>query len=281
MRTVEECGELRGALANARARGQRIAFVPTLGNLHAGHLALVKRAVELADLTVVSIFVNPFQFAPGEDFDAYPRTLDADLEKLVEAGAGLVFLPEVTEIYPRGAGHATVIEVPALGDVLCGEHRPGFFRGVATVLGILFNLVAPDVALFGEKDYQQLLVVRRMVRDLHLPTDIIPVPTVREKSGLALSSRNAYLSAAEAAAAPELYRQLCMVRDAAQAGKRNFEALEATGIRALKKAGFRPDYFSVRTASALMPPGEDDTDLVVLAAAWLGRARLIDNLRIA
>ncbi len=281
MQSVRECAELRGTLANARARGKRIAFVPTLGNLHAGHLALVKRAVELADLTVVSIFVNPFQFAPGEDYEAYPRTLDADLKKLVESGADLLFLPEVSEIYPRGSEHATVIEVPALGDVLCGEHRPGFFRGVATVLGILFNLVAPDVALFGEKDFQQLLVVRRMVWDLHLPIDIIPVPTVRESSGLAMSSRNAYLNNAETATAPELYRQLGVIRDAIQAGERNFESLEVAAIQALKKVGFRPDYFSVRTASALMPPGEGDMDLVILAAAWLGKARLIDNLSIA
>ncbi len=279
MRVLESCAALRAALAGERRGGRRIALVPTMGNLHAGHLALVREAAGVAECVVATIFVNPFQFGEGEDFASYPRTLERDLAALEDLGVELVLVPPAEEIYPAGPDRGTRVEVPGLGETLCGASRPGFFRGVATVVCILFNIVAPDVALFGEKDYQQLLVVRRMVRDLHLPVEIAAVATVREPDGLAMSSRNAYLDAAERARAPELYRALCAARDAIQAGRRDFAALEARGLAHLAAHGFRPDYFAVRRAADLsVPAAGEGGELRLLAAAWLGRARLIDNL---
>lgn len=279
MEMVRHITAVRSAVRQARHYGKRIAFVPTMGNLHAGHLALVAHAKELADYTVVSIFVNPFQFGEGEDFLTYPRTLEEDRGQLEQSGADLLFVPEGKEIYPEGPDRCTRIEVPELGETLCGAFRPTFFRGVATVVGILFNVVAPDVALFGEKDYQQLILIRRMVRDLRMPIEVVGVPTVRESDGLAMSSRNRYLSEAERRAAPSLYLTLCEVREAiGHGGATDLPAVEANGTRALEARGLRPDYLVVRRAVDLSPPQLGDKDLRILAAAWLGRARLIDNI---
>ena len=280
MNTAQSIAALRQGVRQARHGGRRIAFVPTMGNLHAGHLALVARAREVADYTVVSIFVNPFQFGEGEDFLTYPRTVAEDCVQLEQSGVDLLFLPEAEEIYPEGPARCTRIEVPELGDVLCGAFRPTFFRGVATVVGILFNAVAPDVALFGEKDYQQLILIRRMVRDLKMAIEVLGVPTIRERDGLAMSSRNRYLSEAQRRAAPSLYATLCELRDTLRRGASDRASVEAEGIKALQARGLRPDYLVVRRALDLELPQADDKDVRILAAAWLGRARLIDNIAV-
>nr|MBS0020388.1 pantoate--beta-alanine ligase [Gammaproteobacteria bacterium] len=280
MDTAQSIDALRHGVRQARHDGRRIAFVPTMGNLHAGHLALVARAREVADYTVVSIFVNPFQFGEGEDFLTYPRTVEADCVQLEQSGVDLLFLPEAEAIYPEGPARCTRIEVPELGDVLCGAFRPTFFRGVATVVGILFNAVAPDVALFGEKDYQQLILIRRMVRDLKMAIEVLGVPTIRERDGLAMSSRNRYLSEAQRRAAPSLYLTLCELRDTLRRGAPDRASVEAAGIKTLQARGLRPDYLVVRRAVDLGLPQADDKDVRILAAAWLGRARLIDNIAV-
>ncbi len=276
--TVHTIADLRAAVAGWRAAGERVALVPTMGNLHEGHLRLVDRARELAARAVVSIFVNPTQFGPNEDYQAYPRTLEADSARLAEHGADLIFAPGVDEVYPLGAALRTRVEVPGLADQLCGAFRPGHFAGVATVVTKLFGMAQPDVAVFGTKDFQQLLVIRHLVADLCLPVAIEGVATVREADGLAMSSRNAYLTAEERDAAPTLYRTLQHTAARLQAGERDFAALEAVGVEVLRAAGFRPDYYAVRRAADLVPADASDTDLVVLTAAHLGRARLIDNL---
>lgn len=276
---IEDPKELRRQIAAWRKRGERIAFVPTMGNLHAGHLSLVTAAHLHAERVVVSIFVNPLQFGPNEDLDDYPRTLEADRQALAQVSCDLLFVPSAQTLYPRGLAAQTRVEVPGLSDILCGASRPGHFVGVATVVCKLFNLVQPDVALFGEKDFQQLLIIRRMVEDLAIPVTIIGMPTVREPDGLAMSSRNSYLTPEERARAPLLYRVLNEVAEALRSGQPLAEA-ERSGVESLKAAGFRPDYLSVRRAKDLAPPGLKDRDLVILAAAYLGRARLIDNLRV-
>lgn len=281
MQTVRTSTALRSAVAAWRQARERIAFVPTMGNLHAGHLALVEHAARLADRVVVSIFVNPMQFGQGEDYESYPRTLSEDSTRLAEAGVSLLFAPAVEEMYPAGYQSVTRVEVQGLSDILCGAARPGHFVGVATVVAKLFNLVQPDVAVFGEKDYQQLLVIRRMVADLCFPIDIVGVPTVREPDGLAMSSRNSYLTAEERERAPLLYRALCEAAERLQGGEQDFRAIEAAGEVKLRAAGFGPDYFTIRRAHDLMPPGAEDKELVILAAARLGRARLIDNLPVS
>ena len=253
--------------------------MPTLGNLHEGHLRLITEAKNCAQRVVVSIFINPLQFDDPKDFSAYPSTFEEDRSKLAKNGVDVVFSPEVTEMYPQGMQHHTTVTVPDLSDMLCGAHRPGHFRGVATVVHKLFNIVQPDVALFGEKDYQQLLVIRRMVADLALPLEIVAVPTVREPDGLALSSRNSYLSADERQRAPRLYQVLQQVKARLEQGVGDFPALENDALLALQQGGLRPEYVSVRRALDLAPPGPVDTDLIILAAARLGKARLIDNLR--
>ncbi|EGV18763.1 pantoate--beta-alanine ligase [Thiocapsa marina] len=279
MNTIETVEGLRAQVAAWRVAGERVAFVPTMGNLHAGHLALVAQARARAQRVVASIFVNPMQFGPAEDLDAYPRTLARDRELLEAAGCDLLFAPGVATVYPRGSEAQTRVEVPGLSDVLCGESRPGHFRGVATVVCKLFNMVQPDVALFGEKDFQQLLVIRRMVEDLAMPVEIVGVPTVREPDGLAMSSRNGYLSPSERARAPALRRVLTQARESLLAG--NAVALvEREAEDALREAGLTPDYIRVCTTDDLRPATESDRDLVILAAAYLGRARLIDNLRV-
>ena len=278
MEVARTCAEARVALLASWRSGRRIALVPTMGDLHGGHIALVRRAGEIAPVQVVSIFVNPFQFGEGEDFGAYPRTPQADIERLDAFGVDLAFLPPVSEIYPAGAERSTRVEVPGLSSILCGATRPTFFRGVATVVSMLFNVVQPDVALFGEKDYQQLLVVRRLAKDLKLPVAVESVPTVREADGLAMSSRNRYLDPRERRRAPRLYRFLLEAADRIRGGERDYHGLGVHYMKALEGEGFRPEYFTARRAEDLASPTPDDAELVLLAAAWLGRARLIDNV---
>ncbi|HET6655424.1 MAG TPA: pantoate--beta-alanine ligase [Gammaproteobacteria bacterium] len=279
MKTAEHIAPLRSAVAEWRAAGQRVALVPTMGNLHAGHIALVERARGLADRVVVSIFVNPLQFGPNEDLAAYPRTPDEDQAQLAAAGVDLVFAPAVEAMYPHGETQTT-INVTGLEDILCGASRPGHFTGVATVVAKLFNMANPDVALFGNKDYQQLAVIRRMAAELAFPIEIVGVATVREADGLALSSRNRYLNAAERARAPALHRALSDVATRLRAGEREFAVLEAAAVQQLEDSGFRPDYIAVRDPDSLAAPGATDNRFIVLGAAWLGRARLIDNVAV-
>jgi pantoate--beta-alanine ligase len=281
MDTVSTAGELRRVVRDWRRQDHRVAFVPTMGNLHAGHLQLVQHARASADRVVVSIFVNPTQFGPDEDYAAYPRTPDEDTRALTDAGVDLLFVPAVEEIYPPDLVAAPYVEVPEIGSILCGEFRPGHFSGVATVVAKLFSLVQPDVAVFGEKDYQQLVVIRRMTRALCLPVVIEGLGTVREASGLAMSSRNRYLSDVERTTAATLYRVLCDVRAAVEGGASDYAALEAVAVAQLKRAGFRPEYVSIRRAADLAEPLPGDTRLRVLAAARLGQARLIDNIGIS
>jgi pantoate--beta-alanine ligase len=281
MEIVANSSGLRQQVAAFRARGGRIGFVPTMGNLHAGHLELVRQARLLADHVVVSIFVNPAQFGPQEDYEKYPHTPERDRDALLEAGADLLFLPGVAEIYPQGPDQTTIVEVPILNRILEGEHRPTHFNGVTTVVAKLFNLVQADVAVFGEKDYQQLLLIRRMVVDLCVPISIVGVATVREADGLAMSSRNGYLSPAERAVAPRLYAVLSEVKTRVEAGGEDVATIEQDARAELAAAGFQPDYVSVRRQSDLAPPEPGETALVALAAARLGPARLIDNILIS
>ena len=278
MQTIADIDALRVSLRDWRQSGARIGFVPTMGNLHEGHLQLVRRARSLTDRVVVSIFVNPMQFGPGEDFEAYPRTLDNDKAQLEQEQADLLFAPDVDLIYPSGLTETTRVQVPGVGEGLEADSRPGFFVGVATVVARLFNLVQADIAVFGEKDYQQLAVIRRMVKDLCWPMDIEAVATVREADGLAMSSRNRYLSAGQRERAAVLYQTLCQVAEGVRGRQQAFAELEAQAIQRLEQAGFVPDYVSIRDAATLQPIETDNSGAVVLAAARLGRARLIDNV---
>lgn len=280
MNTVKTVLELRAAVARARSEGKRIGFVPTMGNLHSGHAALVAKAAQRVDFVVASIFVNPLQFGANEDLDKYPRTLVADQEKLLEAGCHLLFTPTVEEMYPDGMAAQTLVSVPHLSEGLCGASRPGHFEGVATVVSKLFNMVQPDLAVFGQKDFQQLAVIRALVRDLNMPIQIIGEPTVRAEDGLALSSRNGYLSEQQRATAPALYRTLSQIAQAIGQGRTDFAALIAEGQQQLVDAGFTPDYLEIRQALNLRPAVAGDRDLVILVAAVLGATRLIDNLHL-
>lgn len=262
-----------------RKQAGTVAFVPTMGNLHAGHMALVHEAKKHADKVVVSIFVNPIQFGQGEDFEQYPRTLEQDAEKLQQAGADVIFAPSVQEMYPHGA-QQYFVEPPPLQNELCGRTRPGHFRGVATVVTKLFNIVQPDVACFGKKDYQQLAVLTAMVQDLNMDIRIIPVATERASSGLALSSRNGYLSAEELQQAAQLYQQLQAIAADIIQGRRDFDVLEQTATAALNQLGWRVDYIEIRQANTLQKAQCTDQEIVILAAAVLGRTRLIDNLEV-
>ncbi len=273
METVQTIRSLKAALEGAT----RVGLVPTMGNLHDGHMALVDASVKRCDTTVASIFVNPLQFAPNEDFDNYPRTLPADTAKLESAGTDLVFAPPVQELFPP-ASPTVNVTVPSLSRLLCGRSRPGHFDGVATVVAKLFNVVGSDYAFFGEKDWQQLTLIQSMVRHLGIPTTVVGVPTVRDSDGLALSSRNGYLSDAERTIAPILYRTLCSLRDAIQHGDRRYRVLERHGREALADAGFEVDYVAVRDSMTLRTPRAESERLRILAAARLGKARLIDNI---
>lgn len=280
MHTVNRLTELRQQVRDWHRQGLEVGFVPTMGNLHEGHLALVRDARARSDRVVVSIFVNPMQFGPDEDFDSYPRTLDADCAQLLPLSVDAVFAPPVREVYPDGADISTRIEVPGLSEILCGSYRPGHFVGVATVVAKLFNMVDPDLAVFGKKDYQQLAVIRRMVRDLNFPVQVVGVDTVREGDGLALSSRNAYLTPAERETASQIYATLKEAAEWLKAGPADVAALESWGRERLDQHGFATDYFSIRRQGDLAAPGTGDVDLVILTAARLGRARLIDNLEV-
>ncbi len=249
-----------------------------MGNLHSGHAALVTKAAQRADFVVASIFVNPLQFGANEDLDKYPRTLAADQQRLLDAGCHLLFAPTVEEMYPDGMAVQTRVSVPSLSEGLCGASRPGHFEGVATVVSKLFNMVQPDLAVFGEKDYQQLAVIRAMVRDLNMPIQIIGEPTVRAEDGLALSSRNGYLTPEQRSTAPVVYRTLKQIGEALGRGQADFAALLEQGKADLIAAGLRPDYLEVRHAVNLRPATFGDRDLVILVAAYLGNTRLIDNL---
>jgi pantoate--beta-alanine ligase len=277
---IEDLTTLRRRVRAWRQAGNQIALVPTMGNLHRGHLRLVQEARAYAQRTVVSIFVNPMQFGPEADFAAYPRTLARDRQLLEAEGTDLLFAPSEATVYPRPLTEQTRVEVPGLSDILCGANRPGHFVGVATVVCKLFNMIQPDLAVFGEKDFQQLLVIRRMTEDLCLPVGILGVPTVREADGLALSSRNGYLLPEERARAPAVYRSLQGAAAGLRAGRAPAEVEQQAALE-LQAAGLRPDYVSVRCAADLAPPEPTDSDLVILAAARLGKARLIDNLRVS
>jgi pantoate--beta-alanine ligase len=280
MDTVTTIAAVREHVRRWRREGRRIAFVPTMGNLHAGHVSLIETARAHGDRFVASIFVNPMQFGPNEDFAHYPRTPAQDAHMLAAAGCDLMFMPEVGEMYPNGAARATRIEVPGLSSILDGEFRPGHFEGVATVVAKLFHIVEPDLSVFGEKDFQQLTIIRRMVADLCLPITIIAAPTVREPDGLAMSSRNQYLTQQERRTAPLIHQSLLAAIARLRGGERDFAAIERAGTATLERAGFRPDYFAVRRACDLGSPDADTRHLVVLTAARLGRARLIDNLQL-
>jgi pantoate--beta-alanine ligase len=281
MITVDRIAALRNLVRDWRAQGARIGFVPTMGSLHDGHMSLLTAARERADCVVASVFVNPLQFGPGEDFERYPRTPEEDSKLLAAAGCDLLFLPGVEEIYPDGRQSATRVSVPSLSQILCGAFRPGHFDGVATIVAKLFGIVQPDLAVFGEKDYQQLAIIRRMTADLDLPVQIVGAPTVRGADGLAMSSRNRYLSAADRATAPQIYATLHETITQIAAGERDYSLLEEQGAAALRAAGMQPDYFAVRDAASLQPPDATTREVVVLTAARLGKARLIDNLRVA
>lgn len=279
MKTIREISAMREAVTGWRQDGESVALVPTMGNLHRGHMSLIALAHEHAERVVVSLFVNPAQFGPGEDFDGYPRSLDLDRRRLSRAGVDVLFAPDSAAIYPFGEASMTRVSVPELSGILCGAARPGHFDGVTSVVCRLFNLIQPNVAVFGQKDYQQLVIIRRMVADLHIPVQVIAGRTQREKDGLALSSRNQYLSDAERQRAPQLHRALDRCRQLLADGARDFASLEAEGRRAVQAAGFAPDYFVIRTAGDLgRPETADHQRLVVMAAGTLGRARLIDNL---
>ncbi len=276
MRIVHDIAPLRALLGSEYSAG--VGLVPTMGNLHDGHLALVRACRAACDACVVSIFVNPTQFAPGEDFASYPRTLDEDLGRLDAEGVDVVFNPSLAVMYPDGQRQVTTITVPSLANTLCGASRPGHFDGVATVVAKLFNIVAPARAFFGEKDWQQLTLIRAMARQLDMPVIVDGVPTVRAANGLALSSRNGYLVDAERRRAALIYQTLTAMRTAIEAGERDYAAAEARAQRALADAGFKVDYVAVRDASRLVKPGAASTQLRLLVAARIGAARLIDNV---
>ncbi len=268
---------VRARLATVRKAEKKIALVPTMGNLHAGHLALVQQARQISDHIVVSIFVNPTQFVAGEDFENYPRTLSDDLQLLDSLDVETVFIPTTSEIYGQHP-ITTIVTVPELAAIYCGACRPGHFNGVATIVTKLFNIVQPDLAVFGAKDYQQLLVIRNLVVNLNLPIEIISGATVRATDGLAISSRNKYLTATERQLAPTLYECIKRAELAIKAGASNYKKLEKEAVSTLKKAGFKPDYFSICDAKTLKSP--TNQEVVILAAAWLGKARLIDNVAV-
>ena len=277
MRTVESIEALRHQVRIWRREGDKIALVPTMGNLHDGHLRLVAEALIKADRVVASIFVNPTQFCEGEDYSTYPRTEEEDQRRLSNAHADFLFLPPVSEIYTPGA--KTSITVAGLSDIHCGKLRKGHFSGVATIVCKLLNMVQPDIALFGEKDYQQLAVIRRMVLDLNMQVQIHGVATFRESDGLAMSSRNGYMTTEQRRVAPQLYRALSDAHDAVMARGADYSKIEQEQIRSLQMAGFIPEYFSICRSDDLQPATGDDHKLVILAAAKLGKARLIDNVQ--
>lgn len=277
MLIIETLPLLRQQIRRLRMEGKRVALVPTMGNLHDGHMKLVDEAKARADVVVVSIFVNPMQFDRPEDLARYPRTLQEDCEKLNKHKVDLVFAPSVKEIYPNGTETHTYVDVPGLSTMLEGASRPGHFRGVSTIVSKLFNLVQPDIACFGEKDFQQLALIRKMVADMGFDIEIIGVPIMRAKDGLALSSRNGYLTAEQRKIAPALYKVLSSIADKLQAGERDLDEIIAIAGQELNEKGFRADDIQIRDADTLLEVSENSKRAVILVAAWLGDARLIDN----
>ncbi|PXW88896.1 pantothenate synthetase [Nitrosomonas sp. Nm84] len=274
MKTFTDIIALRNSLSNK----QRIAFVPTMGNLHAGHLALIKQAKQLSDCVVASIFVNRLQFLPHEDFDCYPRTFDNDCKLLAELNVNTLFAPNEEILFPTQ--QEFLLALPSVADTLEGEFRPGFFRGVATIVLKLFNIIQPSLAVFGKKDYQQLHIVREMVRQLNLPVEIIAGETVRAPDGLALSSRNQYLNKAQRLEACNLYQTLLQLKQEIISGRKDFPVLQENATKNLVKRGWKVDYIRIQKRSSLLPAHSDDNDLVILGAAWLDKTRLIDNMEI-
>ncbi|EEW3639895.1 pantoate--beta-alanine ligase [Escherichia coli] len=277
MLIIETLPLLRQQIRRLRMEGKRVALVPTMGNLHDGHMKLVDEAKARADVVVVSIFVNPMQFDRPEDLARYPRTLQEDCEKLNKRKVDLVFAPSVKEIYPNGTETHTYVDVPCLSTMLEGASRPGHFRGVSTIVSKLFNLVQPDIACFGEKDFQQLALIRKMVADMGFDIEIVGVPIMRAKDGLALSSRNGYLTAEQRKIAPGLYKVLSSIADKLQAGERDLDEIIAIAGQELNEKGFRADDIQIRDADTLLEVSETSKRAVILVAAWLGDARLIDN----
>ncbi|EFN8641383.1 pantoate--beta-alanine ligase [Escherichia coli] len=277
MLIIETLPLLRQQIRRLRMEGKRVALVPTMGNLHDGHMKLVDEAKARADVVVVSIFVNPMQFDRPEDLARYPRTLQEDCEKLNKRKVDLVFAPSVKEIYPNGTETHTYVDVPGLSTMLEGASRPGHFRGVSTIVSKLFNLVQPDIACFGEKDFQQLALIRKMVADMGFDIEIVGVPIMRAKDGLALSSRNGYLTAEQRIIAPGLYKVLSSIADKLQAGERDLDEIIAIAGQELNEKGFRADDIQIRDADTLLEVSENSKRAVILVAAWLGDARLIDN----
>lgn len=280
MQTVHTISELRALVRSQKQAGKKVAFVPTMGNLHEGHLSLIDRAKQSAEFVVSSIFVNPMQFGANEDLDAYPRTLERDTELLSERGCDLLFAPGVKEIYPNGTEEETKVDVPALGEFHCGASRPGHFIGVATVVTKLFNMVQPDIAVFGEKDYQQLAVIRKMTLDLCMPIEIVGVPTSREENGLARSSRNGYLSEEEKLNAATLYKVISDCKKGLESSAISLKDAQAQAMQRLEEQGFKVDYFNFANPVTLSPSEEQDKELILLVAAWLGTPRLIDNISV-
>ena len=280
MQTAHTVSQVREVVRGWHREGLSVGFVPTMGNLHSGHISLVREALARCDKVVVSIFVNPTQFGPNEDFDRYPRTLDADAAQLVDAGAALLFAPSVEEMYPLGKNQ-TWVDVDGLGDYLCGASREGHFRGVTTVVSKLFNIVQPDVAVFGEKDFQQLAILRRMCEELLFPIKIVGAPTSRENDGLAKSSRNGFLSESERKLAPAIHSNLQALRSDIERGERDYRALEQRYTDQLNGAGFQVDYLTIADSRTLAPADKSDAHLVIAVAAKLGQTRLIDNVSLA
>lgn len=280
MQVISDITELRELRRRWQLEGKVIAFAPTMGNLHEGHFQLAKEARKVADIVVVSIFVNPLQFGPDEDLDSYPRTLQNDLAGLEALGVDVVFTPQVSDIYSRGIEQQTFVEVPGLSYMICGASRPGHFRGVATIVCKLFNMVQPNHAFFGEKDFQQLQVIRAMVTDLSMNLQIHGVPTVRENDGLAMSSRNNYLSSENRQLAPNLYQNMMAIAEKIELGRRDFSVIIQEHAAQLTDLGFKVDYIEIRSTDTLLPPGHEDNEIAILMAAFLGKTRLIDNCRV-
>lgn len=281
MQIITDILDLREIRRTWQSSAKVIAFVPTMGNLHQGHLNLVREAKKNADIVVVSIFVNPMQFGPDEDLDAYPRTLESDKSLLENLGVDVLFMPQVSDIYARGLEQQTFVEVPGLSYMICGASRPGHFRGVATIVCKLFNMVQPNLAFFGEKDFQQLQVIKAMVTDLSMNLKVFGVATTRESDGLAMSSRNQYLKEEERKLAPTLYKKMHELVGEIYAGRRDYSKLLQGYKLQLSELGFNPDYLEIRNIESLLQPGHEDQQLVLLAAAFLGKTRLIDNLKIS
>jgi pantoate--beta-alanine ligase len=281
MKIIHNLNELRVQVSEWKRASHTIALVPTMGNLHAGHLSLIEKAKQSADKILVSVFVNPIQFGKGEDYAHYPSTLEEDSLKLKKLNLDLLFSPDLKQLYPGGTDDDTRVSVPDLSDILCGAYRPGHFSGVATVVSKLFINIQPDLAFFGEKDYQQLLIIKRMTEDLCIPVKIEGVSIMREEDGLAMSSRNSYLTEQERSNAPLIYQTLMKAGEQLKASITDIDAIESSAISDLEKSGFKPEYFSVRRVHDLKDPTVNDKNYIILAAAWIGKTRLIDNIKVS